>query len=273
MRRRYNAEIFLSGKKVNFTFLIKIQTMKSLLSFFIFILSILNIQAQTQDVKGHSHNDYAQKHPLKTAFDAQMGAIEADVFLVQNDLYVAHEAKDIKPNNTLENLYLKPIAELVQTDKTYPFILLIDVKTQADSTLEKVIAQISRYSAFLKENCPIKFVISGNRPQSEKWLTLPLFIQFDGRPTENYTPEQWQHVGMVSESFSKYTSEKGQKNINQETFNKMKTVVEYLHKQGKKVRFWATPDKKKVWNALAKMGVDFINTDKPKALRGFLDKL
>jgi alkaline phosphatase len=52
----------------------------------------------------------------------------------------------------------------------------------------------------------------------------------------------------------------------------MKTVVDSLHAQGKKVRFWATADQKSVWKALAKMGADFINTDKPRKLRRFLIK-
>jgi alkaline phosphatase len=224
-------------------------------------------------ISGHSHNDYEQKQPLKTAFQAHMGSIEADVFLVNNQLYVAHEAKAIKPTATLDNLYLKPLAELIQTGKIYPLTLLIDIKSQADSTLQEVVQHIARYAVFSHENCPVKFVISGNRPHPEQWASYPNFIQFDGRPNENYTPEQWQHIGMVSESVGKYLNEKGQKTISQEVYDKMKSVVDVLHGQGKKVRFWATPDKKKVWTALAKMGVDFINTDSPKALRGFLNKM
>ncbi len=238
-----------------------------LVSFF-----LVNIAWAQVSISGHSHNDYVQKHPLKTAFEARMGSIEADVFLVDNNLYVAHEAKEINPTFTLVDLYLKPLTELVQTGKAYPLIILIDIKTHADSTLDEVVQQIARYPVVLGENCPVKFVISGNRPNPTKWASYPPFIQFDGRPHEIYTPQQWQRVGMVSDSFNNFISEKGQKTINQETFNKMKAVADTIHTQGKKVRFWATPDTQKVWKALAKMGVDFINTDTPKALRGFLNK-
>ncbi len=221
-------------------------------------------------INGHSHNDYAQKHPFKTAFKAQMASIEADVFLVNNNLYVAHEEKDIKPSNTLESLYLKPIIEAIQVGKAYPMILLIDIKSQADSTLDVVVQQIARYPLFLNEKCVVQFIISGNRPKPEKWATYPTFIQFDGRPNEIYQPEAWQRVGIVSQSFEKYTSKKGQKDIDNSTFDKMKSVVDSIHTQGKKVRFWATADRKSVWKALAKMGADFINTDKPRRLKSFL---
>jgi alkaline phosphatase len=243
--------------------------MKGIYSLIIFLFFYLNIQAQTR-ITGHSHNDYAQKRPLKTAFKAKMGSIEADVYLWNNTLYVTHEKAEIKANYTLSDLYLKPLNDALQTGKAYPMILLIDIKSQADSTLDEIVKQISRYPIFLPENCPIKFVISGNRPKPERWQYYPIYIQFDGRPTETYTPAEWQRIGIVSQSFDKYTSQKGQKSMDNATFDRMKAAVDSIHAQGKKVRFWATPDKKSVWKALAKMGVDFINTDKPKRLKRFL---
>ena len=247
--------------------------MKFAVSLVISVLLSAHFWAQkplNSTITGHSHNDYVQKRPFKTAFDAHMGSIEADVFLINNDLYVAHEEKDIKPSNTLESLYLKPINEAIQKGKAYPLILLIDIKSQADSTLDVVVQQIGRYPLFLNEKSAVQFIISGNRPKPEKWTTYPTFIQFDGRPNEIYQPEAWQRVGIVSQSFEKYISKKGQKDIDNSTFDKMKFVVDSIHAQGKKVRFWATADKKRVWKTLAKMGADFINTDKPRRLKRFL---
>lgn len=242
--------------------------MKSAFTLLFTVFIFLNLLAQNA-ISGHSHNDYEQKYPLKTAFDARMGSIEADVYLVNNNLYVSHEAKDINPSKSLDKLYLKPLAKAIRQKKAYPMILLIDIKSQADSTLDEIVKQIAHYSAFIKPNCLVQFVISGNRPQPEKWSSYSHFIQFDGRPSENYTPEQWTHIGMVSQSFGK-NAKLGQNDIPQETFDKMKTVVDAVHAHNKKVRFWATPDSKAVWETLAKMGVDFINTDTPTALRAFL---
>ncbi len=242
--------------------------MRSAVTVIIGLFAIVNLWAQNT-ISGHSHNDYEQKHPLKTAFDARMGSIEADVYLVNNNLLVAHEPDEINPSKILDELYLKPLAEAVMKKKAYPMILLIDIKTQADSTLDEVVRQISRHRVFLKANSPVQFIISGNRPRPEKWSSYPDFILFDGRPSEHYTPEQWQRIGMVSQSFGSY-AKLGQKDIPQETFDKMKVVVDAVHAHNKKVRFWATPDTEGVWQVLAKMGVDFINTDTPQALRAFL---
>jgi alkaline phosphatase len=240
---------------------------------FIFIIFAIPIWAQSPNytsLNGHSHNDYAQKHPFKTAFEARMGSIEADVFLVGTELFVAHEKKDIKPENTLDNLYLKPLAEAVKMGKAYPMLLMIDIKTRGDSTLDEVIHQIARYADVFNDKSTVIFLISGNRPLPQKWVSYPSIIQFDGRPTENYTPEQWARVGLVSADFKKYTPEKDKKISQSTVFESMKKMVETAHAKGKKTRFWGTDDSKKVWKTLIKMGADFINTDKPKKLNAFL---
>jgi alkaline phosphatase len=221
-------------------------------------------------LNGHSHNDYAQKRPFVTAFKARMGSIEADVFLVNDTLFVAHDRKDIKPTRTLENLYLKPLATAIETGKNYPLQFLIDIKTEADSTLRAIVRDIAQYPSLYKQSCQINIVISGNRPKPIGWLNYPNYIQFDGRPTETYNPEQWQRIGLMSANYKQYESEVEKEIVNPIVFQKMKTMVEMAHTHGKKVRFWGTTDSKKEWKTLMALGVDFINTDFPKRLKRFL---
>ncbi|MBL7813933.1 MAG: phosphatidylinositol-specific phospholipase C/glycerophosphodiester phosphodiesterase family protein [Saprospiraceae bacterium] len=225
--------------------------------------------AQTTAISGHSHNDYAQKHPFTTAFNAKMGSIEADVYFVNHQLYVAHDAKDIQSERTLDRLYLRPLAKRVRKHQVYPLILLIDIKSAADSTLDAIVAQITHYKVFSTTHF-VQFVISGNRPRPEKWSNYPSFILFDGRPYETYTSEQWQRVGLVSDNFSRYADAATSNSINSTTFDKMKAMVDGVHAKGKKVRFWATPDTDTVWKNLVNLNVDFINTDSPEALSKFL---
>ena len=55
----------------------------------------------------HSHNDYLQNVPFYTAYSARCASIEADVFLVDGELYVAHKENEInKARNCL--LYTSP---------------------------------------------------------------------------------------------------------------------------------------------------------------------
>jgi glycerophosphoryl diester phosphodiesterase len=51
---------------------------------------------------------------------------------------------------------------------------------------------------------------------------------------------------------------------------KLREIVAKAHAQGRKVRFWAAPDRKAVWQALLDAGVDLINTDDLAGLREFL---
>ena len=59
----------------------------------------------------HSHNDYLQNVPFYTAYSTRCASIEADVFLVDGELYVAHKENEINKARKLRNLYLNPIRE------------------------------------------------------------------------------------------------------------------------------------------------------------------
>ena len=101
-------------------------------------------------VHAHAHNDYSHDRPLYDALDCGFNSVEADVFLVEDDLYVAHDRRDITPDRTLRGLYLDPLRERIKHNsgrvfRNGPqFILLIDLKTSAVETyrtLDKMLAE------------------------------------------------------------------------------------------------------------------------------------
>ena len=51
---------------------------------------------------------------------------------------------------------------------------------------------------------------------------------------------------------------------------KLTRIVQQVHKDGQKIRFWAAPDNPAAWKVLHQAGVDFINTDRLEALAKFL---
>src|SRR5256885_2951300 len=53
----------------------------------------------------HAHNDYEHPHPLFDALDAGARSVEADVFLVNGKLLVAHSWVDVRPERSLQSLY------------------------------------------------------------------------------------------------------------------------------------------------------------------------
>ena len=87
--------------------------MRLIIFFFFSIVAI----ASTAQVNGysqanaHSHNDYEQKNPFHEAYNEKFGSIEADVHLVEGNLLVGHDNKDLKPSRTLENLYRTPLSQ------------------------------------------------------------------------------------------------------------------------------------------------------------------
>src|SRR5919109_1377732 len=66
--------------------------------------------------RAHAHNDYEHPRPLFDALDHRFGSIEADIYLVGDQLLVAHDPVDLDPGRTLESLYLDPLARRVKAN-------------------------------------------------------------------------------------------------------------------------------------------------------------
>src|SRR5205807_3967906 len=88
----------------------------------------------------HAHNDYEHKRPLLDALDHGFCSVEADIYLVDGELLVAHERNQVNRQRTLQALYLEPLKQRVKENggRVYPngpnCFLLIDIKTEAEST-------------------------------------------------------------------------------------------------------------------------------------------
>src|SRR5262249_44809854 len=70
--------------------------------------------APTPLTRVHAHNDYVHPHPLFDALDHGFCSVEADIYLVDSQLLVAHERFQTKPEHTLQALYLDPLRERVK---------------------------------------------------------------------------------------------------------------------------------------------------------------
>src|SRR6478752_1618094 len=84
----------------------------------------------------HAHNDYDYNTPFVQAYGLKLGSIEADVFLVNDTLFVAHKIKELKRNVLFESSYLQKLEQgikdnqgLAYADKNNVLQLLIDIKT------------------------------------------------------------------------------------------------------------------------------------------------
>jgi hypothetical protein len=61
--------------------------------------------------RAHPHNDYWRKRPLQDALECGFCSVEADTFLVGDQLLVGHDPHELRPERTLESLYLAPLRE------------------------------------------------------------------------------------------------------------------------------------------------------------------
>ncbi|MEX2112733.1 MAG: hypothetical protein WD845_06075 [Pirellulales bacterium] len=90
--------------------------------------------------QAHAHNDYEHERPLLDALDHGFSSVEADIYLVDGALLVAHNRSDVKPERTLQKLYLDPLRQRVKSNGGSvhpggkPFYLLIDIKSDGETT-------------------------------------------------------------------------------------------------------------------------------------------
>ena len=82
----------------------------------LFFCSLLSVQAQYTTLNAHSHNDYAQATPFFLAYNAHFGSIEADIWAVDGNLFVAHSKDEITVERTLDSLYLQPVVKLFRAN-------------------------------------------------------------------------------------------------------------------------------------------------------------
>lgn len=252
-----------------------------LIAVVIFLFGNQNLFAQKNaaytTAQAHSHNDYEQKRPFWEAYDQQFGSIEADLFLVNDSLYAAHNRADISPNRTFFKLYLQPILAQISknnggiyTQNDLKLQLLIDLKTPAEETLAALVKSLDQYTDILAPKGPVKIVVSGNTPAPDKFGQYPAYIYFDGRPEVTYTVDQLQRIGLISQAFQKYSKWNGEGNLDDREKKAIGKVINQIHGLGKKVRFWATPDNINSWKIMMAMEVDYLNTDKVVQMGDYL---
>jgi alkaline phosphatase len=224
----------------------------------------------------HSHNDYEQKVPYWLAYQAGYGSIEADIFLVDSVLYVAHDNRELERKIKLETEYLIPIVNCLKENKgrPYPGIgkklqILIDIKSDSLHTLAALIEMLKKYPSLIN-NRSLTWVITGNRPDESLFGGYPDFIAFDGELHKDYSVKALSKILLMSDDFRNYSLWKGDGNLPGKDDSVLVSAVSKSHRLKKPVRFWDSPDMISAWHQLELLKVDYINTDHIQALAEYL---
>lgn len=234
------------------------------------------IQYSTENA--HSHNDYEQKQAFTAASSAAFGSIEADIFLVNDHILVAHSQKELDPARTLVSMYLDPLTTQIKDNQGFPYKdhhkdlqLLIDLKD--DNATTEYVKAVELLNTFpeIVTNKQLIITFTGNIPVDSIMETAPAFVHFDGIPFHDYSIAAEKRVYMFSDNFKTYSNWDGLSEIAQLDYDKLKAVVTMAHHKSKKVRFWNAPDNPKAWALMQKLGVDYINTDHIDELARYLN--
>jgi len=234
------------------------------------LIILISFQSLTQTLI-HAHNDYQKPEPLTNALRHKVFSIEADVYLSDNRLLVAHDKEELSAAKRLDILYLKPIIELfrqhkgtISEDSGYTPVLMIDIKENGEAAIAQLIKLVSMYRSVFDRSVntkAVQLVISGDRGASSTWTSYPSYIFFDGRPREAYDSATLQRVALISDSYLNYAGKQDSSRIEQ--------LAKKIHSMGKLLRLWATPDNSESWKQLRQLDVDIINTDKVEECRNY----
>ncbi len=226
----------------------------------------------------HAHNDYEHAQPLWNALENKFISVEADVHLVNGILLVLHE-QPRHDGRSLQQLYLAPLDSLITINAgniypgyNGPFYLMIDCKTEAESTYRAIQKEVAKYGNLrcTASNCPVKIFISGNRALNTMSNEEYMGIALDGRPNDLGKDISAERMPVISDHFSNWSSWKGKSEPSAEDLSRIRSLAQRVHAEGKKLRLWAIPDHELAWAILLEAGVDFINSDQLERLNTFL---
>lgn len=244
----------------------------------------------------HSHNDYWRRIPLFNALYAGCTGVEADVWLRNGDLLVAHDTAALQPNRTFQSLYVNPLVKILthQNPKTsffhgndngvfdttpdQPLVLLVDIKSDGRETWPVVSEQLaplrergwlSYYEKGQFHRRPIIVVGTGNAPfdlvvgnssYRDTFFDAPLDkLENSGYNwTNSYyaSVDFWRAIGPVW-----WTS-----GPNKWQLEKIKAHIREAKRRGLVSRYWKLPSwpihvRNKMWELLVEEGIGMLNVD------------
>jgi hypothetical protein len=232
----------------------------------------------------HAHNDYEHPRPLFAALDHGFCSVEADVHLVDGQLLVAHDRSQVRPERTLQTLYLDPLRDRVRKNggHVYPggpeCTLLIDIKGRWQTTYPVLRKILQSYSDILSTFGPsgedtkaIRVIVTGDRSKEMFGGESTRLAGYDGDLGDLNSAEPADLIPWISSNWSRSFHWRGQGALPEAERARLREMVAKAHERGRQVRFWGSPDQPDFWGEMLANGVDLINTDDLEGVQRFLD--
>ncbi|KAK2765028.1 Altered inheritance of mitochondria protein 6 [Arachnomyces sp. PD_36] len=245
-------------------------------------------------VSCHSHNDYWRRVPLYDSLAAGCTGVEADVWLKDHELYVAHDIDSIRPHRTFKSLYIDPITSILthqntpnkltngtgyrgafDTSPNTTLSLLIDLKEDGTSAWPVVQEQLQplRENGWLTHfngasvvQRPVTVVVTGDASfDLVKQNTTYRDIFFDA-PLDKLNDDYNSH--------NSYYASMSFKDIGQIWFNRLSSKqvaiirehIKMASSRGLKSRYWDIPSwpvslRMNIWRILQENDIGMLNVD------------
>jgi hypothetical protein len=224
-----------------------------------------------------AHNDEWHSHPLFDSLDMGFNAVEADVHLIDDTLYVGHEKHEVStdPAHTLDALYLKPLANRIKENrgKVFPestghFLLMIDCKSDGEAMYPALKETLKPYEDLLcsvhkgeyREGA-LLIMLCGNRPlkslpaDDHRYMFMIAHVADLGKGLPNTV------YPLINEDYRHYFKWPGKGPIPEEELQTIRDIIARTHKEGKLFRWVASPDTEEAHRLFFKEGADLISTD------------
>lgn len=222
-----------------------------------------------------SHNDYWRENPLEDALAFRFNCVEADLWNINGELYVAHDRPEPDPSITFENLYLKPLIARLKANggKIYPgsnrpFYLMVDCKSNGEEMypiLKKKMEPYKEYFCSIENGVykegAILFFLSGNRPIDTVSKEDTRFTFLDGRIDDLNKNIPATLTPVISDDYDDYFTWDGKGDMPDDQLKKMREIIQQTHKEGKLFRWWGAPDNETFKRFFIKEKVDLIGAD------------
>jgi hypothetical protein len=256
----------------------------------IIICSTISCDAQLAKPlpNGHAHNDYEKPWPALTkALEEGFVSVEIDVFPIKDKLKVAHIGLFAGLGPELEDLYFKPLEAWLKehgqlfSDPEQRLTFMIDIKQGAPKTYTMLRVLCEKYKHLITCRYPLQdsihygkidLLLSGHKPYNQVMADSVRYMLIDGGLGEiNHATRTKEIAPRISTRYGSLFNWRGVGEIPANERQKLRAIVKKAHADGRKVRFWAMPNKAAVWQVMLDEGVDWMNVDELEEFRLFYE--
>ena len=236
-----------------------------------------NVTRPPGTLPAYAHNDYRNKHPLQDALQLGYSGVEADYFLVDGELLVAHERDETRADRTLRNLYLEPLRQIVaDSGRVCPdgrsFILNIEAKEPGDESFMALHDLLLEYQEMLTRvdhgqeiSGPVQVILVGWIPPWADLAAMPLRCVAVQSYYRDLPPDQAgipaHLLRLVSVQYPQHFTWQGEGPVPQEFADHLAELITARDAvPGRLLRVFKVPRRRGVYEALIRGGVDLIGT-------------